>query len=181
MLSAPSRVCFPPLLPPQYTQPTTSGEHVALFWVWLLVAAGRRGLGLARRQGGRGRLPHACSVPGAHAPPSQDVLTIRAPSPVSHRDPACLCPFPSGEPQGHLGTQGGSMGTTHVIEHFVELLGVHDEVGVAYHVVDCVCLDGETEGSEGPAVVCGRAARVRAKPLPPQGFLMYFWKDFSLV
>lgn len=35
---------------------------------------------------------------------------------------------------------GGGGGATHVIEHFVQLLGVHNEVGVAYHVVDRVRL-----------------------------------------
>lgn len=45
--------------------------------------------------------------------------------------------------------QGGRVGATHIIEHFVELLGVHDKVGVAYHVVDRVCLDGrDTEDTE---------------------------------
>lgn len=33
------------------------------------------------------------------------------------------------------------MEATYIIEHFVQLLGVHDEVGVAYHVVDGIRLD----------------------------------------
>lgn len=51
-------------------------------------------------------------------------------------------------PLSQMGTPGapgnarGQAGSTHIVEHFVELLGVHDEVGVAYHVVDCVRLDG---------------------------------------
>lgn len=49
-------------------------------------------------------------------------------------------PFPK-QGQGHLGTQRDRVRATHVIEHFVQLLGVHDEVGVAYHVVDCIRLD----------------------------------------
>lgn len=49
-------------------------------------------------------------------------------------------PFPKWG-QGHLGTQRDRGRATHVIEHFVQLLGVHDEVGVAYHVVDCIRLD----------------------------------------
>lgn len=61
--------------------------------------------------------------------------------PVSHLDPAYL--FPSGELSG---MQGGRVGATHVIEHFVELLGFHDKVGVAYHVVDCIRLDRRDTG-----------------------------------
>lgn len=35
----------------------------------------------------------------------------------------------------------GQVEATYIIEHFVQLLGVHDEVGVAYHVVDSIRLD----------------------------------------
>lgn len=35
----------------------------------------------------------------------------------------------------------GHVEATYVIEDFVQLLGVHDEVGVAYHVVDSIRLD----------------------------------------
>lgn len=30
---------------------------------------------------------------------------------------------------------------TYIIKHFVQFLGVHDEVGVSYHVVDGIRLD----------------------------------------
>lgn len=43
---------------------------------------------------------------------------------------------------------------TYIIEHFVQLLRVHDEVGVAYHVVDGIGLhrkDGVTECQVTPA------------------------------
>lgn len=29
---------------------------------------------------------------------------------------------------------------TYIIENLVEVCGVHDEVGISHHVVDCVCL-----------------------------------------
>lgn len=40
-----------------------------------------------------------------------------------------------------LGTTEGQVEATHIIEHFVQFLGVHDEVGVAYHIVDGIRLD----------------------------------------
>lgn len=33
--------------------------------------------------------------------------------------------------------------STYIIEHLVKLVGVHDEVGVTNHVVDCIRLIGE--------------------------------------
>lgn len=76
------------------------------------------------------------------------------------------------------------MGATHVIEHFVELLGVHDKVGVAYHVVDRVGLDGrdmeDTECPAGLGALRFWAKRKGAGP-SPQGFLIAFWKDPSLA
>lgn len=52
------------------------------------------------------------------------------------------------------------MGATHITEHFVQLLGVHDKVGVAYHVVDRIRLGRrDTEDSERPAVLCGCRAQ----------------------
>lgn len=48
-------------------------------------------------------------------------------------------PFPKWG-QRHLGMQRDRVRATHVIEHFIQLLGVHDEVGVAYHIVDCIRL-----------------------------------------
>ena len=80
--------------------------------------------------------------PHPHTTASPDALTASRIPP----GPSLSLLFPTWGRQGHSGTQGGRVGATHVIEHFVELLGVHDKVGVAYHVVDCVCLDRrETE------------------------------------
>lgn len=76
------------------------------------------------------------------------------------------------------------MGATHVIEHFVELLGVHDKVGVAYHVVDCICLDRrDTEDTECPAGLAGLRLWAKRKwPFPhPRGFCLSSWKDPSLA
>ena len=71
-------------------------------------------------------------------------------------------------------------GATHVIEHFVQLLGVHDKVGVAYHVVDRVRLGRrDTEDSERSAGLCGCRAQGRgpgkaARPLSSQDFHLPF-------
>ena len=89
-----------------------------------------------------------------------------------------LCPLPSGGPPGAFQECKGAAckGATYVIEHFVQLLGIHDEVGVAYHVVDRVRLGRrDTKDSGRSAGPCGCRAQGRgpgkaARPLPTQGF-----------
>lgn len=84
------------------------------------------------------------------------------------------------------------MGATHVVEHFVKLLGVHDKVGIAYHVVDCIRLDKrDTEDGEHPARVAGLAPALcvpgsgsapkgnMARLLPPHGFHIFLERFLS--
>lgn len=157
MLSAPSRICFPPLCPTYEMEQTTSSGARGTDCRWWLPGRQRPPAGPGEKGAGNGFL-----VPKPPPNPTLQHLDMSTVTPpVPHLDPACLCLFPSGDPWGHLVMHGvGGRGATHVVEHFVELLGVHDKVGVAYHVVDCICLDRrDTEDSERPAMLCGCQAQ----------------------
>lgn len=103
-------------------------------------------------------------------------LNIAKPYPTSrwYRLSATILAFP------HVGIREfeGQVEATYIIEHFVQLLGVHDEVGVAYHVVDGVRLDRRdwrrTESNDaGPACPStvgsssGSVSRRARATLPP--------------
>lgn len=75
-------------------------------------------------QKNRGNLPHA------HIPKPQ-------PPSCWYRLRATTLAFP----HMGIGESEGQVEATYIIEDFVQLFGVHDEVGVAYHVVDSIRLD----------------------------------------
>ena len=87
---------------------------------------------------------------------------------------------PPGAFQECKGAEG--KGATHVIEHFVQLLGVHDKVGIAYHVVDCVRLGRrDMEDSEGPQGSVGGGLKVGAQGEWPGSSLLRAFTSLSLV
>lgn len=62
------------------------------------------------------------------------------------------------------------IGPTHVIEDFIQLLGVHDELGVTNHVVDGICLGSDKDQSAVGDASMGlpSSTTLQPPPSPPQ-------------